>query len=637
MADEGFGGEAWLGVDLGTQSVRVLLVTSDGTLLGAGSAPLRGRRDGIRHEQDPGQWWEALCTASHCALGRAAGVRIGGLAVCGTSGTVLLTDGAGHPVSPALMYDDGRAAAEAARARRAGLAVQDTWALPKALWLVREYGGEVRAGGPGERAYGSRLRLAHQPDLIVARLTGKPPPADSSHALKTGYDLERDVWPEAVLTGLGLPDGLLPDVVRPGTRLGEVVPAAGAATGIPAGTPVIAGMTDGCAAQIASGALRPGAWNAVLGTTLVLKGAARDPVRDPTGVVYNHRAPDGTWLPGGASSVGAGALSAAFPEADPAVMDARAAAFEPSGALAYPLVSPGERFPFLAPDATPLLLGEPADDADRWAALLQGVGLAERLCLDYLHHLGAPLDGPLTFTGGAARSTYWNQLRTDILGRPARVPEQTEPALGMAALAAYGVRAARNADTEGGPAAGAAPGKGAIGHADAARGDTGASGARVPCGTDAGGNGGTAGREDGAASDVRASGGTDAEGGTPGRGASLAPPGAASGRRAAAPGAATAGDATVATAAGTGPGAGASQAAVPGAGATSRAAAAPTLADIAERMVRVRTVLSPRPDRTARFAEPYARLVDALESRGWLPAPVAAHARTRLDLDTTES
>ncbi|WP_461075563.1 FGGY-family carbohydrate kinase [Streptomyces deserti] len=492
--------EAWLGIDLGTQSVRVLVVTADGTALGSGSAPLTGRRDGVRHEQDPRQWWEAVCTASRSALGRVTGgVRIGGLAVCGTSGTVLLTDGSGRPVSPALMYDDARAAGEAARAREAGLAVQDTWALPKALWLAAEY-------GPG-------FRLAHQPDLVVARLTGEPPPADSSHALKTGYDLRRDAWPEAALAELGLADGLLPDVVRPGTRLGEVRPAAADATGIPAGTPVIAGMTDGCAAQIASGALRPGSWNSVLGTTLVLKGAARAPVGDVTGVVYNHRAPDGTWLPGGASSVGAGALTAAFPEADPAAMDARAAAHEPSGAVAYPLVSPGERFPFLAPGATPLLLGEPANDADRWAALLQGVGLAERLCLDYLHHLGAPLDGPLAFTGGAARSPYWNQLRTDILGRPARIPEQTEPALGMAALAAYGVAATRR----------------------------------------------------------------------------------------------------------------------------SPATTAPTLADITDRMVRIRTVLTPRPDRTARFTEPYARLVDALEARGWLPAPVAAHARTRLDLDTAQS
>ncbi|WP_155057052.1 FGGY-family carbohydrate kinase [Streptomyces blattellae] len=475
--------ESWLGIDLGTQGVRALLVAGDGTVLGSGTAPLAGWRDGVRHEQDPGEWWDAVCAASRAALPGPAPVR--GIAVCGTSGTVLLTDTSGQPVSPALMYDDGRAAEQGAKARAAGLRVQNTWALPKARWLAETY-------GPG--------RLTHQPDVITARLVGRRVPADSSHALKTAYDVERDAWPDI----LGLPDGTLPDVVRPGTRLGEVCVAAAEATGIPAGTPVIAGMTDGCAAQIASGALREGSWNSVLGTTLVLKGATSQPVRDPAGVVYNHRAPDGGWLPGGASSVGAGVLTAAFSGADPAAMDAAAAAFEPSGAVAYPLASPGERFPFLAPGATAVVLGQPSCDADLWAALLQGVAYTERLCLDYLHHLGAPLDGPLTFTGGAARSPYWNQLRADVLGRTARVPERTEPALGMAALAAYGT------------------------------------------------GGGT------------------------------------------------------------------------------------SLAGTAERMVRIRTVVDPRPDRTARFAEPYARLVDELEARGWLPSPVAAHARARLTMDTAD-
>ncbi|KUO02402.1 FGGY-family carbohydrate kinase [Streptomyces caeruleatus] len=489
MVHEHVEGDAWLGIDLGTQSVRALLVTGDGTVLGSGSAPLGGRRDGVRHEQDPAEWWDALCTASRAALRGRPKAGVGGLAVCGTSGTVLLTDGAGRPTSPALMYDDGRATAHAARARMAGLAVQDTWALPKALWLTEEY-------GPG--------RITHQPDLVVSLLTGELPPADSSHALKTGYDLERDAWP-AMLPRLGLPETAIPDVVRPGTRLGEVSATAADATAIPAGTPVIAGMTDGCAAQIASAALRPGSWNSVLGTTLVLKGASTSPVRDPTGVVYNHRAPDGSWLPGGASSVGAGVLTAAFAGADPATMDALAAAYEPSGAITYPLVSPGERFPFLAPEAFALVLGEPESDADLWAALLQGVAFTERLCLDYLHHLGAPLDGPLTFTGGAARSPYWNQLRADILGRPARVPQQTEPALGMAALAAYGT------------------------------------------------------------------------------------------------------------------------------------GAAPDLAAAAEGMARIGTTVEPRPDRTARFAAPYARLLDELTTRGWLPPSVAAHALARLDMDTSAS
>ncbi|WP_405948023.1 FGGY family carbohydrate kinase [Streptomyces prunicolor] len=473
--------EAWLGIDLGTQSVRALLVTADGTVLGAGTAPLTNHRDGVRHEQDPGEWWEAVCTASRSAMSLPRGRgSIAGLAVCGTSGTVLLTDAQGRPLTRGLMYDDGRAMAEAAR-----VGMQTSWALPKALWLLD-------AHGPG--------RVTHQPDVITAKLTGGTVPTDSSHALKTGYDAEHEAWPPQ-LAHLG---AVLPEVVRPGTRLGEVCRAAAEATGIPAGTPVVAGMTDGCAAQIASGALRHGAWNSVLGTTLVLKGASARPVRDDAGVVYNHRAPDGSWLPGGASSVGAGALPAG---ADPAELDKEAAAYEPSGVLTYPLASSGgERFPFFAPEATAFTLGTPASEADGWAAVLQGVAFTERLCLDYLHHLGAPIDGPLTFTGGAARSAYWNQLRADILGRPARVPEQIEPALGMAVLAAYGT--------------------------------------------------GTGGR---------------------------------------------------------------------------------ALSEVADRMVRIRTVLEPRASHTARFTEPYARLVDELETRGWLPTPLATHTRNRLNQDTIDS
>jgi sugar (pentulose or hexulose) kinase len=93
----------WLGIALGTRSVRALAVTADGTVLGRGSAPLGGRREGVRHEQDPGEWCQAVSTASRSALLTLTGVRIGGLAVCGTSGTVLLTDAEGRPTSPALM------------------------------------------------------------------------------------------------------------------------------------------------------------------------------------------------------------------------------------------------------------------------------------------------------------------------------------------------------------------------------------------------------------------------------------------------------------------------------------------------------------------------------------------------------
>jgi D-ribulokinase len=433
-AQHGEWGESiWLGFDLGTQSVRAVALSQTGQVLGQGSHPLTSRRDGPRHEQDPEEWWRAVGFASRAALADLPASCIRGVAIDGTSGTILLVDRSGKALTSGLMYDDTRALDETCRVNEAGAAVwtalgyriQPSWALPKLLWLLREHRSVI----PG-------ARLAHQADFINCRLAGHEVSSDSSNALKTGYDLVHETWPYEVLDALSVPNQIVPPVARSGTQLGTVCYQAAAMTGIPAGTPIIAGMTDGCAAQIAAGALDVGSWNSVLGTTLVLKGVTSQLIRDPAGVMYSHRSPDGNWLPGGASSTGAAVLAKKFPGRNLEALSAKAAEREPASIIAYPLVSRGERFPFIAPDAEGFVLGEPSDEVDLYAALLQGVAFIERLCFDYVHMLGAPVSGDLSLTGGAVRSRYWCQLRADILGRPVRVPENAEAALGMAMLAA---------------------------------------------------------------------------------------------------------------------------------------------------------------------------------------------------------
>lgn len=424
---------AWLGLDLGTQSVRAIAVSATGDVLGVGSQRLTSQRDGARHEQNPEEWWCAIAAASHTAVAGMPPGSIRGVAVDSTSGTILLTDCSGRPLTPGLMYDDTRAVEEARRVNEVGAAMwaslgyrmQPSWALPKLLWLLREYPDLV----PG-------ARLTHQADFINRRLVGREVSTDASTALKTGYELVHDTWPHDVLAALGVPEEIMPDVVHPGTQIGTIDAEAAAITGIPEETPVIAGMTDGCAAQIGAGALSLGSWNSVLGTTLVLKGVTQELIQDPLGVVYSHRSPDGGWLPGGASSSGAGVLTARFPGRDLDVLSEQAAVREPASVIAYPLVSRGERFPFTAPAAEGFVLGEPTDEIDLYAALLQGVAFIERLCFDYLDMLGAPTDGDLRLTGGGARSRYWCQLRADIIGRQVSIPENAEAALGMAVLAA---------------------------------------------------------------------------------------------------------------------------------------------------------------------------------------------------------
>ncbi len=423
----------WIGLDLGTQGVRAVAVTATGTVAGTAAAPLvRDHRADERHEQDPEEWWRVACAVLGALVADLAGAPVQALAISSTSGTVLTCDTDGRPLGSALMYDDTRAASEAEQVQRAGAdrwerlgyRVQPSWALPKVAWLQRA--GALPRG----------VHVAHQADSIAARLVGHRTATDTSHALKTGYDLLERAWPTDVVVELGVDPDCLPEVVLPGAGLGEVGAAASEATGLPVGTPVRAGMTDGCAAQVATGALSPGSWSSALGTTLVVKGATRELLRDPSGAVYSHLNPDGGWLPGGASSTGAGIVATAFAGADLDALTRRAAAHDPAPGTTYPLTGHGERFPFVAPGARGFSTLDSDDDAVRFAGVLQGVALLERLCYDVLRGLGADTSGPVALSGGATRNRWWNQLRTDVLRRETLLPASAEAAVGAAVLAA---------------------------------------------------------------------------------------------------------------------------------------------------------------------------------------------------------
>lgn len=429
------GSDIWIGIDLGTQSVRALAVTSDGEIRSSGQAPLTSDRRDSRHEQNPDEWWSAVGLACRAATsGLRTTDRVRALSVCGTSGTVLLVDAQGNALTAGLMYDDGRAADEAERANALGHplwtrlgygAIQRVWGLPKWMWLAAHHKNQP-------------IYLAQQADYITGRLAGRRTAADLSNSLKSGCDTIEGRWDTALMESLGLAPNRLPDLVRPGTQVGTVDRAAAAHTGLPEGAPIIAGMTDGCASQLASGAATSGSWNSVLGTTLVMKGKSPTLIHDPGGVVYSHRSPDGDWLPGGASSAGAGAFTRALgADADLNALSHQAGQSHEQPAVVYPLASErGERFPFIAPDATLVLpdalSGNPVQT---YRSLSYGLAAVERLCFDYLRATGFPTSGQVSLTGGGIKSAYLNRLRATMLNRTLVVPEIAEPALGMALLA----------------------------------------------------------------------------------------------------------------------------------------------------------------------------------------------------------
>ncbi|WP_030592035.1 FGGY-family carbohydrate kinase [Streptomyces anulatus] len=427
---------AVIGIDVATASVRVLCVDEQGRVLAEARSdlPLPVRTAAGTSEQDARSWWPAVRSAlrrTTDALPR-GGREVVAVAVSATSGTIVPTGVDAEPLGPALMYDDRRAADVNAEAQRAGsarwaalgLSVGPTAALGRAVWCLRTYGSALR-------------QVLHTPDVVGRELTGHPVATDWSHALKSGYDARASEWAHEVFETFDLPLALLPDVSAPGTEAGVVGRKAAEATGLPEGCSVRLGMTDGCAGQIATGAVEPGRFVGVLGTTYVLKGVSADLVRDPTGAFYSHRHPGGWWLPGGASNTGAECLAQAGASRLPE-LDAAAAARGPASYVRYPLCRDGERFPFVSGTARGFELGRPGDEVDSHRAALEGVAFVERLALDRVERLGVPVLGPLYAAGGGSRSAVWTAIRATVLDRPVRVAGRAETAFGAALLAATG-------------------------------------------------------------------------------------------------------------------------------------------------------------------------------------------------------
>lgn len=433
------------GIDVGTSAVRVLICDLRGRVAATAAwdlAPVQVA--GNRREQDPEDWWRAVCTALRQALAQVDAAAVRAVAVDATSGTILLIDRALRPLSPGIMYNDGRAAGYAQRINavageftaRHGYRFKDDFALAKMLWL-RDH----------DPAFAESAKVLHQSDFVNARLLGEVPATDWSNALKSGCDLFTASWPDFLGAALAFPLEKLPTrIVPPGTGIGTVGAAAAAATGLRPGTAVVAGASDGTASLFASGACEPGDFNTSLGSTLIIKGISEKIVHDDRGVFYCHRHPAGGWLPGGAGNVGCAAINRDFAP-DPATrrqllqeLDRQVEPCLPSPTLTYPLgEATEERFPFKKTGIGAFMDGPATTTLERYAATLQGIAFVERWCYDEIERLGAGARRVFA-TGGGARSAAWCQLRADVLGKPLHLPAETETALGAAVLAATYLR-----------------------------------------------------------------------------------------------------------------------------------------------------------------------------------------------------
>lgn len=415
-----------LGLDFGTSGARACAIAENG-------AVVHEQRVGYTNpaRQTPQDWRSALLTLLS-GMPQDIAANLQGIAIDGTSGTVLLCDEGLAPLSDALMYHDTRAhlqAEQLASVAPAGhMALNATSGLAKFMWLTQHV---------EQAAY-----FLHQADWLTALLSGRPGISDYHNALKTGYDVEALRWPDWVTA---LPHAyLLPEVVAPSDDLGTIRPDLAARFGLSPHCRIHAGTTDSTAAFIASGVSEPGVGVTSLGTTLVLKQLSDKRIEAPEYGVYSHRYGD-LWLVGGASNAGAGILKEHFDERRLAELSARIDVTQDSPLDYYPLSAPGERFPFNEPGLAPRIEPRPADDAAFLHGLLQGLARIEAAGYAKLAGLGAtPLRAVIT-NGGGATNEVWRKLRERLLGVPVGVAAQVEAAYGSALLCSGGYRMPRNA------------------------------------------------------------------------------------------------------------------------------------------------------------------------------------------------
>lgn len=370
-------------------------------------------------------------------LGKIPRRAIRAIAIDGTSGTVLLTDSQGRPLSPALMYHDARASEALTRIQ--ALAPADspanaiTAGLPKILWQAEQVREHTIA------------HVMHQADWLVFQLTKRAGISDSNNCLKSGYDPVAHCWPEW-MEQLGLAMDWLPDVVSPGTPLGVIDEGVAHDLGLTTDVLIVSSTTDSTAAIIATGAQDVGDAITSLGSTLVCKVISDKPVFASEHGVYSQPFGD-NWLVGGGSNSGGAVLRQYFTDTQMQEMSERLDPTQPTGLDYYPLPATGERFPVNDPSMPPRLTPRPDDDLEFFQGLLEGIARIEYNSYRLLYKLGTPYPTSVRSVGGGASNRAWTLIRSRLLQTSLFEVEHTEAAYGSALLAKQGFTTWHNPTT----------------------------------------------------------------------------------------------------------------------------------------------------------------------------------------------
>lgn len=409
-------------------------------------------------EQDPLDWWAAVCSSTMKVLD-VAGISPKEIACVSFSGHMMgcvPVDKDANPLRPAIIWADSRSVDQAQHLvnevgmeegyRITGHRILPMYTASKIMWIM-EHEPDV---------FKKVHKILHTKDFIVAKMTGKFVTDFSDASGMNLLDLKAHDWSKPLIKASGIPVEVLPEV-HPSTYVaGEVTKKASEETGLAVGTPVVIGGGDGPCAAVGAGVISEGSAYNYFGSAAWIAITTKEPLYDPEmrTFVFIHLDPD-LYMPTGASNNGGYSYqwfrNAVWPVEKQMstdlglsvydVMGKRAESVEPGAdkLLFLPYIR-GERCPYDNADARGAFIGlTPNHTKDHLTrAVLEGVVFNQRIILDALESQGAEI-GDMWVIGGGAQSSLWRQIMADIYNKRIIQPRLLQEATSLGAAVAGGV------------------------------------------------------------------------------------------------------------------------------------------------------------------------------------------------------
>ena len=441
----------YLGIDVGTTAVKVLVVDERGSVVGEAESSLEisVARPGWA-EQNPSDWWVGTVEAVRAACAQAGVREVDAIGLSGQMHSMVLLDGADRVLRKAILWNDVRTTAQcrfisdrigqAGLRRLVGNPALEGFTAPKLLWM-REHEPDL---------LDQARTLLLPKDYIRLVITGEKATDPSDAAGTLLFDIRQRRWSGEMMDALQLEQSFLPPVLGSTSLTGGLTTAAAEALGLRQGTPVVGGGADNAAAAVGSGVVEQGAMQTSIGTSGAVVAPIREPRVDPAMRIhsFNHAVADTWYLMGVVLSAGAAlewfrrVLSGpGMPPPGYDQLTAETAGTAPgSDGLTFLPYLTGERTPHADSNARGVFVGMHTGHqrGHLIRAVMEGVVFALLDSLELMRMLGVDAAEAVA-VGGGASSAFWRQIQADVLRVPVVTVSPSGGApYGAAVLAAVG-------------------------------------------------------------------------------------------------------------------------------------------------------------------------------------------------------